>query len=274
MPDRSAIVPVERGASRRFLSVTTALIAATPLRLRRDGAPRRLSLNPTPAQALPFGAELRSSHTQWPVVAPRLLHVFVPLLHHSSWSQHVSASGILAVPPSNSSAASPIFFAYFASGICGSIASVYWHPLAAEPARPAPFRPRRRTSVFRLLEETPSHLQIKSLMLGSLGTFIFYNLIYGAAIPGLSNAAHLGGLLMGLVVGGFCLPRRPPKPRPAFAPRLSHFLRSCLSAPLLPPSVSAPGVAHLASIQHSNAAEQTGEASAGASCCVASQVKL
>jgi len=38
-------------------------------------------------------------------------------------------------------------------------------------------------------------------MLSSLGTFIAYNLIFGAAIPGISNAAHIGGLVMGLAVG-------------------------------------------------------------------------
>jgi len=38
-------------------------------------------------------------------------------------------------------------------------------------------------------------------MLGSLGTFIAYNLVFGAAIPGISNAAHVGGVVMGLAVG-------------------------------------------------------------------------
>ncbi len=37
-------------------------------------------------------------------------------------------------------------------------------------------------------------------MLGSLGTFIAYNLAFGA-LPGISNAAHIGGLVMGLAVG-------------------------------------------------------------------------
>ena len=33
------------------------------------------------------------------------------------------------------------------------------------------------------------------------GTLSLHNLIFGAAIPGISNAAHIGGLLMGLAVG-------------------------------------------------------------------------
>ena len=42
---------------------------------------------------------------------------------------------------------------------------------------------------------------ITVLDLSSLGTFIFYNLVIGASIPGISNAAHVGGLVMGAVVG-------------------------------------------------------------------------
>jgi hypothetical protein len=50
------------------------------------------------------------------------------------------------------------------------------------------------------LKKTPSHLTINKKMLGSLGTFIAYNLAFGA-LPGISNAAHIGGLVMGLAVG-------------------------------------------------------------------------
>jgi tetratricopeptide (TPR) repeat protein len=50
------------------------------------------------------------------------------------------------------------------------------------------------------LKKTPSHLTINSKMLSSLGTFIAYNLLFGA-LPGISNAAHIGGLVMGLAVG-------------------------------------------------------------------------
>jgi rhomboid protease GluP len=91
---------------------------------------------------------------------------------------------------------------YFASGIFGSIASVYWHPqVAGAGASGAIFGLAGVLVSFVYLKKTPSHIQINSKMLGSLGTFIAYNLLFGAAIPGISNAAHIGGLVMGFAVG-------------------------------------------------------------------------
>jgi tetratricopeptide (TPR) repeat protein len=92
--------------------------------------------------------------------------------------------------------------AYFVSGIFSSIASVYWHPQAASAgASGAIFGMAGVLVSFVYLKKTPAHLQVNSKMLGSLGTFIAYNLIFGAAIPGISNAAHIGGLVMGFAVG-------------------------------------------------------------------------
>jgi hypothetical protein len=98
-------------------------------------------------------------------------------------------------------------------------------------------------------------------MLSSLGTFIFYNLIYGAAIPGISNAAHLGGLLMGLAVGVVL----PSAAASESARRTRLSMAVALSAIVLVGSAVATkhlraGVTRLASTQHSIAAGQTGEA--------------
>jgi len=91
--------------------------------------------------------------------------------------------------------------AYFVSGIFSSIASVYWHPMGASAgASGAIFGIAGALVSYVYLKKTPAHLKINSKMLGSLGTFIAYNLAFGA-LPGISNAAHIGGLVMGLGVG-------------------------------------------------------------------------
>lgn len=87
------------------------------------------------------------------------------------------------------------------SGIFSSIASVYWHPMGASAgASGAIFGMAGVLVSYVYMKKTPSHIKINSRMLGSLGTFIAYNLAFGA-LPGISNAAHIGGLVMGLVVG-------------------------------------------------------------------------
>jgi len=55
--------------------------------------------------------------------------------------------------------------------------------------------------------------------LKSLGGFVVYNLIFGAIIPGIDNAAHIGGLITGLIVGALIAvgaPRQEHAPRRAF----------------------------------------------------------
>jgi len=37
----------------------------------------------------------------------------------------------------------------------------------------------------------------------SIGLFVIYNLLFGAAVPFIDNAAHLGGLITGVVAGYF-----------------------------------------------------------------------
>jgi Flp pilus assembly protein TadD len=91
--------------------------------------------------------------------------------------------------------------AYFASGVFGSIVSVYWHPQAAGAgASGAIFGIAGVIVSFVYLKKTPAHLKINSGIVGSLGIIIAYNLAFGA-LPGISNAAHIGGLVMGLAVG-------------------------------------------------------------------------
>jgi rhomboid protease GluP len=93
--------------------------------------------------------------------------------------------------------------AYLLCGIGGSIASAAWQPLAVTAgASGAIF------GIAGLLITTfwMGNLNIprehSSSIMRSLLGFAGYNLLFGAAIPGISNSAHLGGLFTGLVLGG------------------------------------------------------------------------
>jgi|GEM_PF-1507900 len=63
-------------------------------------------------------------------------------------------------------------------------ATLFYHShLHGETARQVYFGLAGVLVFFVYLKKTPAHLQINSKMLGSLGTFIAYNLVFGAAIP-------------------------------------------------------------------------------------------
>jgi rhomboid protease GluP len=94
-----------------------------------------------------------------------------------------------------------LLVAYLLAGIGASMVSLWWHdqqPVISAGASGAIF------GLFGLFLAllTTSLLapEVRKPLLASLGTFIAYNLLFGLA-PGIDNAAHIGGLLTGLVVG-------------------------------------------------------------------------
>jgi rhomboid protease GluP len=180
--------------------VTIALIAASVLVFGIMVLRGVSAFAPTPQQAIAFGADFGPytlGGQWWRLVTSMFVHfgvVHLGLNMWCLWNLGRAAERLLG--------RFSYLLAYFASGIFGSIASVYWHPRAAGAgASGAIFGLAGVLVTFVYLKKTPANLQINSKMLGSLGTFIAYNLIFGAAIPGISNAAHIGGLIMGLAVG-------------------------------------------------------------------------
>src|SRR5213082_446505 len=167
----------QESAKSQSFPVTVALIAMNALVFAIMVLSGVSAFLPAPQQAIAFGAD------------------FGPLTLNGQWWRLVTSMFVHFGRFS-------FLLAYFASGIFGSIASVYRNPLAAGAgASGAIFGMAGVLVTFVYLKKTPAHLQINKKMLGSLGSFIFYNLIIGASIPGISNAAHVGGLVMGAVVG-------------------------------------------------------------------------
>jgi len=156
-------------------------------------------LLPSPEQAIAFGANVGSltfNGQWWRLLTSMFVHfgiVHIGLNMWCLWNLGRAAEQLMG--------RASYLLAYFVSGIFSSIASVYWHPMGASAgASGAIFGMAGVLVSYVYLKKTPSHLTINKKMLGSLGTFIAYNLAFGA-LPGISNAAHIGGLVMGLAVG-------------------------------------------------------------------------
>lgn len=89
--------------------------------------------------------------------------------------------------------------AYFFTGIIASLTSMYWHPLTISAgASGAIFG---MYGVFlAMLTTNLIDRALRKPLLTSIGVFVFFNLANGLK-EGIDNAAHLGGLISGLLIG-------------------------------------------------------------------------
>lgn len=91
---------------------------------------------------------------------------------------------------------------YLMCGIGGSLGSICWHANGVSVgASGAIFGVAGALIPAMLLH---SNAQLRTLLKGqltSIALFVFYNLAFGAAASGIDNAAHIGGLLTGLILG-------------------------------------------------------------------------
>jgi membrane associated rhomboid family serine protease len=91
---------------------------------------------------------------------------------------------------------------YLVCGIGSSLASVFWHPyVPSVGASGAIFGLAGALIAAFKLGEFSVPRSALSGTLRSLAMFVVYNLIFGAAIGTTDNAAHIGGLITGLIVG-------------------------------------------------------------------------
>ncbi len=197
---RTSLPPPPQTLSQPSFPITIALIAASVLVFAVMVLRGVSAIAPTPQQAIAFGADfgpLTLGGEWWRLLTSMFVHfgfIHLGLNMWCLWNLGRAAEQLLG--------RFSYLLAYLGSGIFGSIASVYWHPrVAGAGASGAIFGLAGVLVSFVYLKKTPAHLQINRKMLSSLGSFIAYNLLFGAAIPGISNAAHIGGLVMGLVVG-------------------------------------------------------------------------
>jgi len=92
-------------------------------------------------------------------------------------------------------------FVYTASGIGGSLASLWWHPKGVGAgASGAIFGLAGSLIAVLYLGKLPIAKEALKPTLKSLISFAAYNLFFGL-VPGIDNSAHLGGLATGLALG-------------------------------------------------------------------------
>src|SRR5271155_2699769 len=91
---------------------------------------------------------------------------------------------------------------YTACGLAGSLASLWWHPLViGAGASGAIFGLAGALIAALYLGHLPISKEAVRGTLKSLLTFAGYNLFFGAAVRGIDNSAHIGGLVAGLAIG-------------------------------------------------------------------------
>jgi membrane associated rhomboid family serine protease len=90
---------------------------------------------------------------------------------------------------------------YLLAGLCGSVASLLWHSqVNSAGASGAIFGILGAMIAFYLRKEGGVPPAVMKAQLNSAALFVFYNLVLGASIQ-VDNAAHLGGLAGGFVMG-------------------------------------------------------------------------
>jgi rhomboid protease GluP len=109
---------------------------------------------------------------------------------------------------------------YLLCGVGGSLGSVIWNPhVLSVGASGAIFGlAGALLAAFKLGEFSVPRAALSGT-LRSVGAFVVYNLIFGAAISGVDNAAHIGGLITGLILGALIAlvaPMQEHSPRRAF----------------------------------------------------------
>ena len=95
---------------------------------------------------------------------------------------------------------------YLLSGFAGSSATLIWRPdTVSVGASGAIFGVAGALAAMVYFKKLPVDRAVLRRDMGSIGGVIIFNLLLGARIPVINNAAHVGGLIAGVILG-FALP--------------------------------------------------------------------
>ncbi len=104
---------------------------------------------------------------------------------------------------------------YLICGLSASVTSIFWNTsVSSVGASGAIFGIAGALLASFYLGEFSLPRAAISGLTRSVGAFVGYNLLFGAAIPGIDNAAHVGGLIMGLILGALIAKAAPAQDQP------------------------------------------------------------
>ena len=143
-----------------------------------------------------FGPSI-SSGEYWRLLAANYIHIGIIHLFFNMWCLYAIGMELEALV-----GRSRFIVLYTCSGLAGSLASYYFNYNAiGAGASGAIFGIAGAFTLFTLLNNGKNGISYFSATHNPMIIFIFYNIIYGFIIPGIDNAAHLGGLIMGIFSG-------------------------------------------------------------------------
>jgi rhomboid protease GluP len=90
--------------------------------------------------------------------------------------------------------------AYLCTGVLASLTSLWWHKEGVNSAGASGAIFGMYGVFLALLFTNLIPKQMRTALLQSIGVFVVYNLVYGMK-SGVDNAAHIGGLVSGLIIG-------------------------------------------------------------------------
>jgi rhomboid protease GluP len=156
-------------------------------------------LNPTVADLIDWGGNLRQYTTAgdwWRLMTSVFVHIGIIHLLFNMYA--LFTVGIYLEPLLGRW---KFLFAYLCTGIFASLTSIFWHDdTVSAGASGAIFG--LYGFFLSLLTTKLLDPQTKKALLTSIVVFVGYNLLYGMK-DGVDNAAHLGGLISGFVLGYF-----------------------------------------------------------------------
>jgi membrane associated rhomboid family serine protease/Flp pilus assembly protein TadD len=191
-------------------------------------------VTPQPDQLIKWGADygpLTFGGQWWRVLSNVFVHIGIVHLALNMWclwnlgalAEHIYGRWLY-------------LFIYLFSGIGGSLASLWWHPtVSGAGASGAIFGLAGALIITLRWGDLAVPKETLRPILNSLFAFAGYNLFFGAVQPGIDNAAHIGGLVTGIIQGGVII-------QPAFRRPGSEKLRAYAAVAL---SLALVGVAML-----------------------------